>query len=272
LKRVSKSKNETWAIAQNGWLPLSKAIFHFAGIESGGSIPTEGRQTALSEKLARISREANAKISWNDQQFCFAYSEGPPIHRHPWRILSFITPTAPPPPGHPPVSDYESFLQRVLYGTVSVWEDDMLAPFNQAASAGSILLFGRIEKMASAFVRLPPDIWTQVEVHDWENGNARQADGTDIWSIHAVMSVPNPRSRGGRKPFYDQEQINKKVVRILKEKGRPTASGDANWQAKADLEREVAAFCKKVMGREPSKSATQEFVRRALDYCTSRGL
>lgn len=148
----------------------------------------------------------------------------------------------------------------------------MLASFNRAASDGSILLFGRFEKIGSPFVQLAPDIWPHVEVQDWNHGFAKLSDDTEIWSIHAVMATV-PRSKAGRRPFYDQDQINGQVVRILKAKGgRPAASGDPDWQSNADLERMVAAFCERVMHREPSKSTAQKLVKKALDYCTARGL
>jgi hypothetical protein len=274
VKRISRSKQRpnAWALAQNEWLPLAKAIFHFAGIDAGASDTSEKKRHQLNARLGTISKEPDSDIVWNDQRFYFPFSSGQPIRSHPWQILRFIKRKVPSPSGPLLMSEYEAFLQRVLSATLAVWRDDMLAGFNRAASAGSILMFGRLDKMASPFVRLPPDIWLQVEVHDWNNGNAKAADGTDIWSIHAVTAIPSLSSRVGRKPFYDQDQVNRKVLRILKEKGRPTASGDINWQANADLEKMVAAFCKRVMDREPSKSTTQQLVKKALDYCTSRGL
>lgn len=170
------------------------------------------------------------------------------------------------------MSDYEAFQQRVLSGAFHVWTNDMLASFNRAASESSILLFGRVETMSSPFVQLGPDLWPHIEVQDWDHGTAKLPDGTEIWSIHASMAAPL-KSKAGRRPFYDQDQINGEVVRILKAKGgRPAASGDANWQANADLERMVAAFCRRVMLREPSKSTVQKLVKKALDYSTARGL
>ena len=162
------------------------------------------------------------------------------------------------------MSEYEAFQQRVLRGTIAVWRDDMLARFNRAASEGSILLYGRFEKMGSPFVRLPPDIWPQVEVHDWEKGNAKAGDGTDIWSIHAGTVAPSPSSRAGRKPVYDQDYINAKVLEAVKKMGFPTPNGEIGWQSAADVGRLVRDFCLETKGQEPAISTVQGFVRKAL--------
>lgn len=275
LQRNLKSKSErnSWATAQEGWLPLAKAIFHFAGVETNDpNVSTSKTRQALNELLTKTSRAPNAEIDWDALKFCIAFPPGPSLRRHPWTIIENVRRAVPSPSGPLPMTELEDLLQRALTAANAVWRDTMLAGFNRAASAGSILLYGRLEKMVSPFIRLPSDIWLQIEVHDWVNGNAKAADGTDIWSIHASVAAKSPKSKLGRKPLYDQDQINGEVVRILKKKGRPTPSGDPGWQAMADLERLVRTFCQRTTGSEPSKSTCQTLVQRALIYCDSRGL
>jgi hypothetical protein len=243
---------------------LAKAIFYSALVEGGNATPSEKKRRALNEKLAKKSGEPNSRIDWNTQQFCFVTPSGGLYATHPWKILEVIRRKVPSPTGPPPMSDHEAFLQRVLTATCAVWRDDILAEFDRKAAGGSIKLYGRLEKTTSPFVRVAPDIWLQVEVHDWINGNARAADATDIWSIHSDAGIISRSSTSGRKPTYDQSEVNGEVKRRIKEKGFPLRNGEPGWQSEADLQDAVANFLRNTTGKVPVKSTLQRLVKNAL--------
>jgi hypothetical protein len=80
----------------------------------------------------------------------------------------------------------------IRQATGLVWRQLILRHFDRLVSERAVLLYARFKEVTASFEQLPADVWSLLEVIDWQNGIAVAPDRTTYWSIHVA---PSPESQ-----------------------------------------------------------------------------
>jgi hypothetical protein len=72
----------------------------------------------------------------------------------------------------------------------------MVRAFGRVIATRAAVLYARTPALTSPFERLPADVWSLLEIADWQNGVAVAPGGTRYWSIHAA-DAGEPATRVG---------------------------------------------------------------------------
>jgi hypothetical protein len=116
----------------------------------------------------------------------------------------------------------------------------------------------------AAFELIPKDHWRLYRVTSWLTGEAIAPDGRKAWSIQALCE-PISKSPAGRRPTYDQDQVNGEVRRLYRQFGGPYGpKKEPGWQTRADLEKYIAQFLENTIGQSPAKSTLQDLTKKAI--------
>lgn len=67
-----------------------------------------------------------------------------------------------------------------------VWRRLMLPSFDRLVAMRRVEIFGRVGTAVAPFQRLPRDLWTILDVLDWQHGIARDPEGVMYYSLHAI--------------------------------------------------------------------------------------
>ena len=225
------------------WRPLADAIFfhtHTTTLDAG--------QCCFTHDFQWSNTPASIELGLSSRTFKLTFNDGRVIDAPPWELLKG---EKLPLIGLPKI---------VALNTVrSAWLH-MQESFASAISEGQYKVFARLDDFRAPFAALPRDHWRLYHVTDWSTGVAIAPDDQQIWNIHCLSPV---KSQAGRKPFYDQDQVNAKVRRLFRERGPYGPDRDAGWQTRADLEEQVAQFLFKTCGQSPVKSTLQILVQKA---------
>lgn len=84
------------------------------------------------------------------------------------------------------------------------WSEEMRPAFDQAVSTGQVVLYARKRAQFAPFERLTSNVWPNLKVINWQEGNAITPNGAKLFAIHG-----SKRSglKPGRKPKIDWENI-----------------------------------------------------------------
>lgn len=249
-----------------GTIPLARAILHFAGIaENHESYPSLAKQRELEAELATIADAQNVTFDYENAKFRFEFSDRVTAPT-PWSLLDSVKPRVPSSDGTYLPSSFSEQTHRMRAAIQRVWAVKMIGSFNEAVLRTNLQLYARIERFTANFSSVAPDLWANCVVEDWGKGHALVSDRTRLFSLHAGVSHRITPLTAGRKPIYDQDQINGAVAREIRRRGFPHSSGDLGWQSIADVERVVGEFCVSIYGREPAKSTSQKLARQGLEH------
>jgi hypothetical protein len=236
-------KQEPHLTPDRKWLPLLDGLIHhasttaieFASVEMGNQ-----RWSDLPRAIKPSTRFRSIALVFND---------GGAVEVEPWELLrDEVLPSNP--------------AQRATLNAVRQAWRVMTESFGSAISSGRYALYGRSD-LNAGFAPIPPDDWVLYRVVDWSSGRAIAPDGREVWSIHTLFPR-GPKPQSGRKPVYDQDQINGEVRRLLRKFGPYGPDKEQDWQTRADLEERVAQFLFDTLGQSPAKSTLQDRVKRAL--------
>jgi hypothetical protein len=240
-------------ITGSGWVPLSQAIFECFWkdeLENGANqIHLQYRSQFAPRTLA---------INTTAQTLRLVLSDGSVFEGPPWEFLS-ITERL---PGN-------AVAAALLHKCVGEVWSAMNDAFGKKVSSSTVSLFARMDDFRAEFVPIPSDHWSFYKVTDWKNGAAIARDGRVIFSIHAKFANVTGSGSAGRRPTYDQDQVNGEVKRRIKEKGVPGRDRESGWQSEADLQAAVADFLRNTTGKIPVKSTLQRLVKNALNELKS---
>ena len=89
------------------------------------------------------------------------------------------------------ISDEEAAYQArqnksAREATGLVWRRYMLSAFDRRVSAGDAIIYARVGSATEPLRRLPSDLWPQLDVMDWQHGNALDPAGALYFSLHAA--------------------------------------------------------------------------------------
>jgi len=236
---MSLQKETCVQIADPGWVSLSQAVFD-SFWKNELKTGADGIHLRYTSPFAPKTVEINAP----SQTLRFTFSDGSSFEAPPWDFLR-KSETLP----------YDAFAAALLHKAVGEIWDTMNHSFNRKVSSRVVSLFARMDDFRAPFASIPSDHWSIYRVTDWENGTAVAHDAGI-----AAKKVNIP----GRKPLFDQDQINGEVRRAIKIKGFPERGGEVGWQSRADLERLIGGYCLRTTGKEPARSTLQTLAERAL--------
>jgi hypothetical protein len=227
------------------WRPLADTIFfhtHATTLDAG--------QCCFTYDFQWSNTPASIELGVGSRTFKLTFNDGRAIEALPWELLK----------GEKlPLKGLPKIV--ALNAVRSAWLH-MQESFASAISQGQYKVFARLDDFRAPFAALPRDHWRLYRVTDWSTGVAIAPDGQQIWSIHCE-SVVKPQS--GRKPVYDQDQVDGEVRRLFRQYG-PIGSGkEPGWQTHSDLQERIAQFLFDTSGQSPAKSTLQHLVKRALE-------
>jgi hypothetical protein len=235
-------------IADPGWVSLRQAVFEcFWKHELKNGVDRFHLQYTSS--VAPKTVEINA----TDQTLKFIFSDGSILEGAPWDFLCEIERLP-----------RDAFAAALLHKAVREIWNTMNDSFNRKVSSRAVSLFARMDDFRAEFASIPSDHWSLCKVTDWKNGAAIAQDGRVMFSIHAKLAHSPSSASAGRKPIYNQDHINAKVLKAVEKMGFPTPNGEIGWQSAADVGRLVRDVCIETKGQEPVISTLQRLVRKAL--------
>jgi hypothetical protein len=241
---VETNQRKTLIEPESNLRPLADAIFSNAYIDL-----LKSGHGFFKFDLPWTNAPASVELEVDSHVFRLQFNDGRLVQGTPWDLLERQIL-----PGNLP-----SFVAHNAIR--AVWEK-MLESFASAVARGRHRLFARLGDVNAAFEPIPKDHWRHYRVTSWLTGEAIAPDGRKAWSMH-VLSEQISRSPAGRKPVYDQDQVNGEVRRLYRELGPYGPNEERGWQTRADLEGRVAQFLLATMGQIPSKSTLQELVKKA---------
>ncbi|KWV45893.1 hypothetical protein AS156_23050 [Bradyrhizobium macuxiense] len=158
--------------------------------------------------------------------------------------------------------------EAVRFATGLVWRRFMLPAFDRAVDAGRVTLYARVPSPRDDFQRLPTDIWSQLEIVDWELGVARDIQGTLYSSIH-VADAASPITatqvgRSSKNPKDDEPSALHQQIREAVEEIR--LSGGVPARVK-ERDAAIAAWFRGKNQTPPSERS----IRRALADASPTG-
>jgi hypothetical protein len=225
------------------WLPIANAIF------SHQNEMALGKNCFLFD-YRWSDAPAAIEVDPGSGKFELTFNDGRMIQLPPWEFLKDENL----PPGLAGAFVYKSVCE--------VW-DLMLERFASSVSEGHFKLFGRPETFRAAFEPVPRDHWRLYRITDWSTGSGTGPDGRKAWSIHAFRQ-PLVKSQSGRRPLYEQDQVNGEVRRLFRHLGPYGQTKEQGWKTRADLQEKIAQFLENIAGQSPSKSTLQVLVKKAL--------
>jgi hypothetical protein len=211
--------------AAPNWLPLRRAVFE-VGLEN--THEDLNPITILKEKTG--AERAEIDLTGPEPTFDFVWIDGHRLGGSPWAILA--EPIADPVrPGEVPANMKAATArekavsaarcQAVRAATSLVWNQFLVRGFDGAISTGAVVLYGRPKTVTADFVQVPADVWTMLEVADWENGIAVAPDGTAYFSIHAVVA-PDVQEAADKAVGAEAPSSSDKTSTTAKRKTRNT--------------------------------------------------
>ena len=243
---MSLRQERKFPIAKPGWVSLRQAVFECFWkfrLKDGADRVQLDYESSFAPNAVEIDVTA--------QILRFIFLDGSIFEGAPWDLLTnddLLHPNA--------------IAGALMYNSVAAIWDMMKIDFNRKVSDGAVALFARADDFQAPFASVPPDHWSLYTVTNWENGTAVARDGHYLFSVHAeTVARSSPR---GRSPTFDQDQINGAVRRAIKARGFPDRTGDSGWQSRADVERLIRDYCRKLTGKEPARSTLQTQAKKAL--------
>ena len=280
-------------------MPLRQAVFAFG-------IPDLLPLQELTATLQKTSGAQGAEIDTNNETFSFHFlSENGKVEflvGSPWEILQ--KPLLQEPSNtdarldaealfnkeglvkisDDEAADFATRLDAVRKATGLVWNQFFLRTFDRAVLSGSIVLHARPHRVSARFKRLPADVWSILQVLDWQNGVAVAPDGTAYWSIYvqpaAVVTKPTdeaPKTRAGIEvtdvettPASANATLEQAAQPLRKRGRRPSVSPEVVNRMHADLNegrltlRELSQLTRKQLAERYSASAKVVWSARDL--------
>jgi hypothetical protein len=226
------------------WRPLADAIFFHAD-----------KMASDHDHFLFDFRWSNAPaaihIDRRSRTFKLSFNDGSVIQLPPWELLKSENLPA------------NALVAAFTYKSVlTIWEL-MLKRFAASVAQGQYRLFARLDNFRAAFEPVPRDHWRLYRITNWSTGSATGPDDRRAWNIHAFRQ-PLVKSPSGRKPLYNQDQVNGEVRRLFREFGPCGADKEEGWKTRADLQERIAQFLENTAGQSPSKSTLQDLVKKAL--------
>jgi hypothetical protein len=85
--------------------------------------------------------------------------------------------------------------RAVREATGLVWRQYMLRAFDRSVAEGGVKIFARVQSTLAPYRELPRDLWARLDVFEWQQGEARDPEGTVYHSIRAVASSAAPSAK-----------------------------------------------------------------------------
>jgi hypothetical protein len=194
---------------------------------------------------------ASIELDHGSRSFRLSFNDGKLIQLPPWELLK---------EENLPV---DALVGAFAYKSVLATWELMLERFAASVSAGEYRLFARFDSFLAAFEPIPRDHWRLYRITDWSTGSATGPDNRQAWNVHAFRQ-PLVKSPSGRKPLYNQDQVNGEVRRLFRKFGPYGADKEKGWKTRADLQERIAQFLENTAGQSPSKSTLQVLVKKAM--------
>lgn len=240
----TKAKRKAQVGPDPKWRSLTDAIFDENELVSGENFFRFDYRWTDAPAVIELQRKSRTfKLSFND---------GNILQLPPWELLKDENLPANPVAG--------AFAFKAVK---AVWEL-MLERFAASVLDGRLELFARPDNFRAAFEPIPHDHWRFYHITDWSTGSATDPNGRQVWSIHASR-LSLGKSTSGRKPTYNQDQVNGEVRRLFREFGPYGPDKEEGWRTRADLQEKIAQFLVNTMGQNPSKSTLQKLTILALE-------
>jgi hypothetical protein len=232
------------------WRPLVDAIFfhNYANELASG-------QAYFKFDYPWSNAPAAVELDIGSRAFKLSFNDGRVIELPPWELLKSENLPA------------NGLVAAAAHDAVRTSWQFMLERFASAVSDGQYRLFARLDDFRASFEPIPRDHWPIYQVNNWSTGVATAQDGRKAWNIQ-VLGQSLGKSQSGRKPIYDQDQINGEVRRLFRKLGPYGSDKEAGWQTRADLEGRIAQFLVDTTGQSPAKSTLQSLAKKALDAIT----
>jgi hypothetical protein len=246
---VKRDKHNLQVEPDPNWQPLADAIFSYAHANE-----LNDGQACFQFDYKWADAPSTIELDLASRKFQLKLNDGRVFQQIPWDLRENL------PRG--------ALLAALTQKAVSTTWRHMVERFSAAVSAGKFNLFARFDSFRAPFEPIPKDHWCLYRVTNWSTGAAIAPDDRQIWNVHGYVQAA-VKSGAGRKPIYDQDQINGEVRKLFRLYGRYGPDQEIRWRTRADLEERIAQYLFDSKGQTPSKSLLQDRVKKALEAVKS---
>lgn len=124
--------------------------------------------------------------------------------------------------------------KAVREATGLVWRRFILPAFDRLVATGRVEIFGRAGSALTPFQQLPRDLWTILDVLDWQHGIARDPENVVYYSIHAVAGAA-PQLPKQDSILADEKSATKALAQELKIKPTMRKAEALSWCRSQEL-------------------------------------